>query len=349
MANERPTSDTSTPFSPSGSSSVSYSFGVAAALAAAAATGSGALTWLAGSDKIEDRTPSAATPRFSQYTNSSGLPYTYDKKTRQIVYGDHSDADTRSFSEPDSIQPQLQSDSIQSQLQSNIVFSGKHQVALCEWAADQCNHNGDPRTASLDALFQHVKASGYDGVEFSLAKFASYLRNMPNEQVALEAKKKAEQYGLQIFGANIWWVYDYPSQDWEAELQNMRKECQYVKMMGGRYVTFQMWITPEYQGTGGAYRNDEDYLDRCAQRIEDLHRVCWDEGLNCYIETHVQRISEDPEAFVKIMDKSKVKFETNGDLSHYIYRNFRNDSPWMKRILERMGRKCSQRLYQLNM
>ena len=69
----------------------------------------------------------------------------------------------------------------------------------------------------------------------------------------------------------------------------MRKQAQYVKAMGGQYVTFQMWITPEYQGTAGAYRNDEDWP---RESNEDLHDVCWDLGLNCYIETHVQRISK---------------------------------------------------------
>ena len=208
---------------------------------------------------------------------------------------------------------------------------------MCEWVADQCNHNGDERTSSIDSLFRHVKDSGYDGVEFSYKLFEKYFRNMSPTDVCAAAKAKADAYGLEIFGANIWWCYDFPDQDWNAELEDMRKQAQYVKAMGGQYVTFQMWITPEYQGTAGAYRNDEEYLDKCAKRIEDLHDVCWDLGLNCYIETHVQRISEDPEAFVKIMDKCAVAFETNGDLSHYIYRNFRNDSTWMKKILGRMG------------
>ena len=29
-----------------------------------------------------------------------------------------------------------------------------HMVALCEWPADQCKHNGDARTASPRALFK---------------------------------------------------------------------------------------------------------------------------------------------------------------------------------------------------
>jgi sugar phosphate isomerase/epimerase len=226
---------------------------------------------------------------------------------------------------------------LQARLRSNLVLAGRHKIAMCEWVADQCNHNGDPRTASLDALFRHARGAGYDGVEFSYKLFAKYFRNMSPEQVCAAAKRKAEEYGLEIVGANVWWCYDFPGQDWSAELEGMRAQARYVKAMGGRYVTFQMWITPECQGTAGAYRNDDAYLDKCARRIEDLHDVCWDLGLNCYIETHVQRISEDPEAFVKIMDKCAIPFETNGDLSHYIYRNFRNDTAWMKKILGRMG------------
>ena len=62
----------------------------------------------------------------------------------------------------------------------------------------------------------------------------------------------------------------------------------------------QVSLRPDYVGTGGEYRNDDGYLDLCARRVEKLQRACWDEGVNCYIETHYDRITEDPEAFVKV-------------------------------------------------
>ena len=95
---------------------------------------------------------------------------------------------------------------------SNIPLGNKHKVALCEWPADQCNHN-DPRTASIDALFSWVREKGYDGVEMSCGYFAQrYFRNM-KEKAAICAKEAAQRYGLEIFGTNIWWCYDYGNSD----------------------------------------------------------------------------------------------------------------------------------------
>ena len=78
-------------------------------------------------------------------------------------------------------------------------------------------------------------------------------------------------------------------------------------------------------------------MRRQAQRVGERHRVrlaasrialaqsvVHGEGLNMYVETHIQRVSEDPEAFCKIMDRCRVPFETNGDLSHYVYRGLRS-------------------------
>jgi hypothetical protein len=43
-------------------------------------------------------------------------------------------------------------------------------------------------------------------------------------------------------------------------------------------------------------------------------------------------------AFSKILNKVQTPtVEINGDLSHYLYRNFKNDSPSMKNIFQRMG------------
>lgn len=52
----------------------------------------------------------------------------------------------------------------------------------------------------------------------------------------------------------------------------------------------------------------------------------------------MQRVSEDPEAFCKIMDRSAVgdKLEVNGDLSHYFYRNIQKGKDF-DRIMGRMN------------
>ena len=223
---------------------------------------------------------------------------------------------------------------------SNVPLRKKHKVALCEWPADQCKHNGDARTASIDALFTWVKENDYDGVEMSCGYFASkFFPNMPHEDVAKKVKATAEQYGLEVFGCNVWWCFDYgkDKMDWTAQLEEMREQIKLTKMMGGGYVTFQMWLPPRYLNTGGSYRRDEEYLGLVARRIEDLCAACWEQGMNCYIETHVDRVTEDPEGFNKIAGKCRVPLEVNGDLSHYIYRAFRPDAPDVAAILERVN------------
>ena len=86
--------------------------------------------------------------------------------------------------------------------------------------------------------------------------------------------------------------------------------------LGCRYATFQIFLPPRHMNTGthssaataaaaaaaasisvrldptgGEYRNDEQYLTLCAQRIEKLQNLCWEVGLNCYVETHIDRLS----------------------------------------------------------
>ena len=60
-----------------------------------------------------------------------------------------------------------------------------------------------------------------------------------------------------------------------------------------------------------------------------------------YVETHIQRVSEDPEAFVRMMQYAEQEhgcvFECNGDLSHYLYRGFANDKGYMPVIFSRVG------------
>lgn len=84
------------------------------------------------------------------------------------------------------------------------------------------------------------------------------------------------------------------------------------------------------------YRNDDAYLTLCARRIEQLQALCFELGLNCYVETHIDRLSEDLEAFGKIMDRCNVHFELNADLSHYFYRGI-TQGALLDRIWPRVG------------
>ena len=92
------------------------------------------------------------------------------------------------------------------------------------------------------------------------------------------------------------------------------------KEIGSEYITFQICLPDAHMNTGGAYRNDDAYLSLVARRIQRLQEICFRNGLNFYVETHIDRVSEDVEAFCKIFDRCPVYFEVNADISHYNYR-----------------------------
>eukprot|EP00005_Dracoamoeba_jomungandri_P014259 CAMPEP_0174264630 /NCGR_PEP_ID=MMETSP0439-20130205/23214_1 /TAXON_ID=0 /ORGANISM="Stereomyxa ramosa, Strain Chinc5" /LENGTH=283 /DNA_ID=CAMNT_0015350613 /DNA_START=96 /DNA_END=947 /DNA_ORIENTATION=+ len=180
-----------------------------------------------------------------------------------------------------------------------------------------------------------MSRSGYDGVETCAPFFSNYFPGLPLEEVAVKVKAYADKMGLEVFGANVWWVTPSFLAN-PSYKESIRKEAQLTRMMGGKYLSFQIWLENKYMDTGGAYRRDEEYLQKCGEVIETLQEICHSEGMNCYIETHVARISEDPQAFVEIMNKCKVDFEVNGDLSHYVYRNI-NKGKDLEKILSRLG------------
>eukprot|EP01043_Picozoa_sp_COSAG02_P032998 COSAG02_NODE_2230_length_9425_cov_5.740039_8_plen_417_part_00 len=77
-------------------------------------------------------------------------------------------------------------------------------------------------------------------------------------------------------------------------------------------ITFQMFLPDHHQGVGGEYRKDKEYLRLAARRIAEAQRVCFEAGLNMYVETHIQRVSEDPGAFVEIMVRlQRTQFPTH--------------------------------------
>ena len=76
-------------------------------------------------------------------------------------------------------------------------------------------------------------------------------------------------------------------------------------------------------------------MEEFNSRINILQDICYENGLNFYVETHVGRISEDPEAFIKLIDSNEKEFELNGDLSHYICRGMLK-GPYVERILNKM-------------
>ena len=152
---------------------------------------------------------------------------------------------------------------------------------------------------------------------------------------------------------------EFAQPDFEAAYaQKLRDDQQ----LGAEYVTFQVFLPPRYLNTGGMYRNDDAFLTLCADRIAMLQRVAHSLGMNCYIEvhpaarplpslpacppgltragscpqTHIDRISEDLQAFNTIIDRCPVPFELNGDLSHYLYRGI-NQGEGLRRVLSLVG------------
>ncbi len=91
-----------------------------------------------------------------------------------------------------------------------------------------------------------------------------------------------------------------------------------VQDMGGDYAALQFFLHPKYLNTGGIYRDDEDYLQWCADRVTAMRDAAWQLGMNFYLEVHIDRITEDPAACCRILQLATC--EINGDLSHLLYR-----------------------------
>ena len=103
-----------------------------------------------------------------------------------------------------------------------------------------------------------------------------------------------------------------------------REKLLLEKQIGLEYIDFHIRLPPRYLNSGGEYRNDRAYHRLCAERIERIQSVCFELGLNCYFETHMNMISEDPAGFVAIMEACPVYFEVNLDVSHYNYRQIKH-------------------------
>lgn len=203
-----------------------------------------------------------------------------------------------------------------------------HRVALGNWPAGI----KDPRTQTIEALFNHIQSSGYDGVEMGVGFFARYFPGDSLPVVAAKARAQADKAGLQIFGATL-----HVGDDRMRKLhwiQGITDEIKLVQDMGGEYASFQITLHPDFLNTGGSYREDEVYLEECARNITHMRNAAWDLRMNFYVETHIDRISEDPQAFVRILEMATC--EVTGDLSHYLYRGY-TKGKFIKAILAQMG------------
>lgn len=199
--------------------------------------------------------------------------------------------------------------------------------------------NTDTRVNSLDALIKYLKDSGYDGIEMCLENFKDlYFKDskLSDEEIVNIVKSKFDKAGLNIFGV----LMHSRDNDWNKEnvdqhLKDLKESLYFNKKLGAEYATFQVWLPDKYMTGDGSYRNDDGLITEFNQRINILQDICYEQGLNFYVETHVGRISEDPEALIKLIDTNDGEFELNGDLSHYICRGMLK-GPYMERILNKI-------------
>jgi len=230
--------------------------------------------------------------------------------------------------------------------QSLAESERKHRVGLASWS--HCAMKDALKMKTLGDLFDHCKEVGYDGLETGIndLRDGGYFDDSVTNTQAIEMiRKETERTGVQILGA-LYIITDgnppYRHFDLDFEEiffeEKLRSQIRADKKAGAEYITFQICLPPKYMNTGGAYRDDQKFISLCAERIAKLQRICFEEELNFYVETHVDRISEDLAGFVKILENARCPdtVEVNGDLSHYIYRGW-TKGKHLEKILARLG------------
>ena len=190
-----------------------------------------------------------------------------------------------------------------------------HRVAMANWPAN--NPTVDGRTASFEALCGHLAGAGYEGIEFSAHWLGGkYFPGDSHAVVARKARQVLEKNKLQNFGTTL----HRP----DAEVRQLRWKTEFSDQakiqqdMGSEFISVQFSLHPDYNGTGGAYREDEDYLRWAAGIVADMREAVWALGMNFYLEVHMDRVTEDPAGCCRILDMCAC--ELNGDMSHYLFR-----------------------------
>ncbi len=187
-----------------------------------------------------------------------------------------------------------------------------HRVALGGWPSMV----DDPRAKTFDAIVSFLVTNGYEGVEWDLNLFKRYMPGESDQTVISKSVAKLEAAGLKNFGAT-----HFSNDNAARQLRwadKMKDQFKLTQDLGGQYVGHQFSIHPDYMNCGGSYRSDEEYLRWCADRVAEVRQAAWDLGMNYYLEVHVDRITEDPQALCRILDLCAC--ELNGDLSHNLAR-----------------------------
>lgn len=237
---------------------------------------------------------------------------------------------------------------------ANIALGGKHRTAITGWALVAPRHQSgyDETVKSFNGDFErlcrYLAQQGYQCLELSivdLKRGGFYPMDMRDEDVARMAREVLSKTGMEIIGTLLHIADGTPLGPTALTGLDLTRHDFYEllgttlakeKLLGSKYVTFQIDLPSDKKGTGGAYRDDDEYLWLSAQRVHRMQQVSFKLGLNFYVEAHIDRISEDPQAFCKIFDYCPSYFEVNLDVSHYLYRNITR-GVHVERIFERVG------------
>jgi len=247
---------------------------------------------------------------------------------------------------------------MQERREKNEILGGaasRHRVGITNWSLimPRSQDGLDETTKSFRGSFRELchflRSKGYECIEMTIAdlRFGGYYPDyLGDDHVVCAVQAACAQTGLQVIGSLLH-ITDggpplgpssYTGLDFNSPTfwQQLKKVLSREKLIGSEYATFQIDLPVHHKGTGGAYRSDDAYLRLSAERVHGMQQVCFELGLNFYVETHVDRISEDPEAFCKIFDYCPSYFEVNADISHYLYRNIHRGAHF-ERIMERVG------------
>lgn len=203
-----------------------------------------------------------------------------------------------------------------------------HRVALGHWPITI----DDNRTRTFETVVGHTAGAGYEGVEFSIYRLNNYFPDDSELVIARKVRRSLESAGLRNFGSTLHLEDAAVRQlGWRQRVIDSMKAIQDT---GGEYASLQFFLHPDYIGTGGAYREDEEYLQWCANRVSQIRADAWSLGLNFYLEFHIDRITEDPAACCRLLEMAAC--ELNGDMSHLLYRAITR-GVYVDRIMKLVG------------
>jgi len=171
----------------------------------------------------------------------------------------------------------------------NRVLASRHRVGLCTWPIKGATMIGDPRAESLDAVFRHAAAAGYDGVETGaddVRLYFGYDNSIPDDVIVADVRAAAQRSGSRVLGSLYllsdgdpggirgWWrnrvnaspkaLRDGSRNAHRGPLANepvdldMQSESFYADLqekmsrdqkLGAEYITFQVCLPPRYLNT----------------------------------------------------------------------------------------------------